>query len=194
MLMTSKATLAEAAAELRPLYQGELDGLCGLYAIINAVRLVVYPARRLRPWELRQLFATGLATLASARRLRPTLSRGIPHRLWSKLCDSIIADAQALTGLELYAEQLFGSDDPVCAVQAVRRIKRQVRAGSPVLLALMDRYDHTSVVVGFSRTRLTLFDSAGHRWVWMRSLSFDAGQPGVPHYVPPSSVVALLAV
>ena len=34
----------DGLSQLTPYAQGELDSLCGLYSIINAIRLVLYPA------------------------------------------------------------------------------------------------------------------------------------------------------
>ena len=53
---------------IAPYRQGELDGLCGVYAIVNALRLVLesHPAGfTRRDWE--QLFHTLLATIDNGR-------------------------------------------------------------------------------------------------------------------------------
>ena len=34
---------------LKPARQGQLDRLCGIYAIINAMELALYPTQRLMP-------------------------------------------------------------------------------------------------------------------------------------------------
>lgn len=44
--MTPRERLARSAADLDPLKQGALDGLCGLYSIINAIALAVHPPPR----------------------------------------------------------------------------------------------------------------------------------------------------
>ena len=54
-------TLLPGSDVIKPLRQGELDCLCGLYSAINAVRLTLYP-RPLMPSEEAKLFTTGLTT------------------------------------------------------------------------------------------------------------------------------------
>ena len=191
--MASWFQLEEAARELAPLRQGELDGLCGLYAVINAVRLVVHPFRPLHRPQLIQLFESGLASLAHSRRLRWSIAHGMTNRTWLRLCDTVVFEAAAITGLELFAVPLFDAAATPSDHDALRTIRRSVRDGWPVLVALLDRYDHTTVIVSHSRTRLVLFDSAGHHWVWARSISFDPAKLGDPHYVPVASVVAVQA-
>ena len=193
MLLSGRYQLEQAAKTLKPFRQGDLDGLCGLYAVVNAVRLVVHPYRVLRRQEARQLFECGLATLSHHRTLRWSITNGITHRVSARLCADVVAEAAKLTGLDLYALPIIGPEVAQERVQTIRLIKRAVRRGSPVLVALMDSYNHASVIAGFSRTRLTLFDSSDHHWVWIRSLSFDWHDVGNPHYVPPDSVVAVEA-
>ena len=193
MLLSGRYQLAEAAKALKPFRQGDLDGLCGLYAVVNAVRLVVHPYRALRRREARQLFECGLATLSHHRSLRWSITNGITHRVSAKLCGDVVAEGARLTGLEIYALPIIGPEVVLERVEAIRLIKRAVRRGSPVLVALMDSYNHASVIAGFSRTRLTLFDSSDHHWVWIRSLSFDGYDVGNPHYVPADSVIAVEA-
>jgi hypothetical protein len=173
--------------------QGDLDGLCGIYAVINAIRLVVHPFRPLRRAELTALFECGLAVLSQRRQLRRSIVAGMNQRTWLRLCDEMVFEAAAITGLELFATPLFEGDKVPTDRDALRIIRHSLRDGWPVLVALMDSYNHTSVIAGFSRTRFTLYDSSGHRWTWIRSISFDPTKLGDPHFIPVGSVVAVLA-
>ena len=191
--MASRSQLEEAAKHLRPLRQGDLDGLCGVYAVVNAIRLVVYPFRPLRRSELTALFECGLAELSQTRRLRRSIVEGMNQRTWLRLCDEMVFEASAITGLELFASRLFDGKEVATDRDVLRIIRRNLRDGWPVLVALMDSYNHTTVIAGYSRTRLTLYDSSGHRWTWIRSISFDPTKLGEPHFIPTGSVVAVLA-
>ena len=53
----AKARGAAGVAAPKPFEQGDLDGLCGVYAVVNAVRLVALPHHRLPAAECRALFA-----------------------------------------------------------------------------------------------------------------------------------------
>lgn len=191
--MASRYQLEEAARLLEPLRQGDLDGLCGIYAVINAIRLVVHPVRPLRRRELKALFDCGLGSLNAKRHLRRSINGGMTNRALLRLCDDVVFEAASITGLEMFATPLFEDGKIPSDRKALQSIRRSLRDGWPVLTGLMDGYDHTSVIAGYSRTQLRLFDSSGKRCVWTRSLSFDPSKLGNPHHVPPLSVVALLA-
>ncbi|MES2496406.1 MAG: hypothetical protein V4618_09840 [Pseudomonadota bacterium] len=44
---------------LKPAQQGRLDRFCGLYAIINAIDLALYPRGQLMPSQRQKLFDAG---------------------------------------------------------------------------------------------------------------------------------------
>jgi hypothetical protein len=154
---------------------------------------VVHPFRPLRRAELIALFECGLAELSRSRRLRQSITAGMNQRTWLRLCNEMVFEAAAITGLELFATPLFEGDKVPTDRDAMRIIRHSLRDGWPVLVALMDSYNHTSVIAGYSRTRLTLYDSSGHHWAWIRSISFDPAKLGDPHFIPTGSVVAVLA-
>jgi hypothetical protein len=189
--MSLRFRLSTAARELRPLQQGDLDALCGLYAIINAIRLALYPRRKLRPREVTRLFDYGLAWLSRTRRLRLITSEGMRAPLWSRLCDAVLAEATAIIGEPVSRRDILLGGSKLSDRDAVRRIKRSLRDGRPVLVALMGSYNHSSVIVSHSAARFTLFDSRRLRWIRIRSISFDPAATGIPHVIPPSTVVAI---
>jgi len=69
----------------KPFEQGDLDGLCGVYAVINAVRLAAHPHHRLRVADCRGLFAALLAELADEGRLRGFVAAGLGPRVLVRL-------------------------------------------------------------------------------------------------------------
>ena len=77
----AKARGTAGVAVPRPFEQGDLDGLCGVYAVVNAVRHAAYPHRRLSAAESRGLFAALLAELADEGRLRGFVAAGLAVRL-----------------------------------------------------------------------------------------------------------------
>ncbi|WP_219729748.1 hypothetical protein [Sphingomonas sp. NBWT7] len=160
---------------------------------MNALRLVIHPFRPLRRTELTALFNRGLTSLSQSRRLQRSLIDGITQRVWQRLCDDMVFEAAVITGLEIFASPVFETANKPTDRDAMRAIRHNLRNGWPVLIALMDSYNHTTVVSSYSRTRINLFDSSEHCWVWVRSISFDPARIGDPHFVPAASVVALLA-
>ena len=181
--MAALSRLARAKRELQPLEQGDLDGLCGLYAVINAVRLVVYPDHILTPGMLGRLFERGLSTLSHKRKLKQTVTHGIDNTLWLLMCRAVIAEAEMLVERRIAICPLIGKDRPWRTREAVGNIKRAIRHDRPVLICLEGRLDHCSVVVGSSATRLYLFDSAGRHWISIGSRSASEHRSNESHFV-----------
>lgn len=59
MVRPAPRHIIPGAEALKPRFQGELDFLCGLYSIINAIRLAAYP-RRLTSEMQADLFTAGV--------------------------------------------------------------------------------------------------------------------------------------
>ena len=188
--MDARERLASAARSLKPLQQGHLDSLCGLYATINAIQLALHPARRLKRSELVQLFDAGLDGLRSVRSTHSALILGMHEPVWRAVSAAVIARANAITGrkLELVRVSLTPDTD---GFALTRHIRHNVSRGRPVLLCVEGRLNHWTVVARFSKTRLTLFDSSHHAWLLVRSIGVGGGDLAKPYTVPPYGVVAL---
>ena len=146
---------------MQPFHQGDLDSLCGLYAAINALRLVLAPVRRVKRPEALNWFRTGLEFLGKTGNLQDIIGDGIGPPEWLELMEMLAVAAGAAAGCR------------VVVVQPLRYIARATRArmhgtiddaivcGQPVLITLSGVHDHYSVVSGFTPFSLRLFDS-GH--------------------------------
>lgn len=188
--MTPRLRLAEAATVLTPLRQGDLDRLCGLYAVINAIQLALYPQHRLTRGQLRVLFDEGIAFLSHARSLKSAASNGMYVAHWSKLCEHLLATASALTAIDLHMLRLPARSRPSTAT-ALRTLTNHLRHGRPVLLALEGRLNHWTVIVRYSETRLSLFDSDGHRWILVKSLGVRGSGHGSTYRIHAKGIIAL---
>ena len=69
-----------ARHRLEPYRQGALDGLCGLYGIINALRLAVPDNAPLSKAQSKELFAAGVVYLDSKREFREAAVGGMTTR------------------------------------------------------------------------------------------------------------------
>ena len=155
--------LADAAKLLKPYEQGSLDGLCGIYSVVNAVQLVIYPERLTRGAAL-TLIETGFVELQRMRKLHTTLVSGIYLPAWRKAAAAMIHRANVLLDTHLLLEPVVLKRGST-ADRAVRHIRHALWHGRPVLVQLDGALNHWTVVARYSPTRLSLFDSAGHRWV-----------------------------
>ena len=64
-----------------PFLQGQLDGLCGLYAAVNAIVLLFSRCAPLTHGECYELFQLGLGSIAPAGELAATVAEGVDLRL-----------------------------------------------------------------------------------------------------------------
>lgn len=164
--------LSQAARELRPLRQGELDGLCGLYAIINAIRLSVHP-HRLRKAEVRSLFESGLKVLTKTRRLRYIIAGGMDDPVWERMVEAVLNCAAVDLGHSLRLDDLLRRPKVRSTVAAHKGIRRALHAGLPTIITLNRSYDHWTVLCAYTKSRYQLFDSWGYRWVRTANVVLD---------------------
>ena len=184
--------LVRAQRELRALEQGHLDGLCGLYAIINAVRVAVYPELTLSNRASKRLFERGLILLERKKKVRHTIVNGIDHALWLVMCHAVVAEAEKLTGYRLVVRHLFNHERSWHTRDVIRGIVSSVRQNQPVIICLEGRLDHWSVVTQCTPTRFNLFDSAGYRWIFIASLTASDKRPGKAHLVKRDGIFVLI--
>lgn len=151
-----------------PLHQGELDGLCGIYAIINAIR-----------------------------RLCPEISRDTCDHLFTLQLDALSGDPTspinavangigqtALRGLiELSCEEIFRRlrISLHCRSMRLKRnaslhaiwheMEQQTATGGVIILGLSGRYDHWTVAYRTTPRRLYLVDSSMMQFLNRKSCS-----------------------
>lgn len=147
--------------ELQPYRQGELDALCGVYAVVNLVRLVAAPYQRLTRSASWELFGELMAELGERGRLPAAVTEGCGTGPMVHMVGRARRWLGDRYGLELRVERPF-----------VGRTKRQ-QAGDqllpmlarhmeePARAVLLGLVEHWTVVRAVSDRRLRLFDSAG---------------------------------
>lgn len=152
-----------ASRGLRPIQQGELDGLCGIYSLINAIRLVKFEAGNLRPNESETLFSFAVHRLADTGDLRERICIGVPWGILKQVGQRM-AKVASEESVELRVA-------PVKRGQADRiaLIKHHLLSGSPVI-ASVHRDQHYTVITGWTPTRAIIFDSSGSHWVPLESI------------------------
>ena len=146
----------EGLLQLAPYAQGELDSLCGLYSIINAIRLVRYPVAPVSSAKSRSLFTAGIEFLRDTGSLDPALVNGINIRRW-KLLAALLAE-HASTPKWSIAVETTKHRMPARAI--MRYIDDSVAMGLPMLLHLGRRHQHYTVISGVTQHSILLFDSS----------------------------------
>ncbi len=156
--------LLPASLGLKPLQQGHMSSLCGLYSAINAVRLAIQP-HRLNKTQLHVMYVRGIDGLSSRRKLKTVLGHGMNEDLWFALIGELIDYANETLNLSLKPVKTLTGDAAQNRRSAIVRVKQDVRLERPVLVCLLGALNHYSVICGYAGERLILFDSSGFRWV-----------------------------
>ncbi len=179
-----------SAKQLKPLAQGNLSRLCGLYSFINSIRLALYPLE-LRKDELQELYFEGMRHLSRGRHLKRVLGVGMEEDLWLSLGAALVCYVNGAHSSALKLTPAIGGGARRDRERALRGIRKMVAGGSPVLASFGGALDHYTTICGYTPSRFVLFDSSGLRWV-------EAKQVGVGerscrrHWIAAHSTVAII--
>jgi len=168
-----------------------LDGLCGLYAIINALRLLLANVRPLTPSVSEDLFTHGVRMLEENGRLASSLYSGVRVLMCQRLALELAAEAGRMTGYEVLAWRPFQRCRELPRTELMEFLETMIDQGSPVLVHLGGDYGHHTVVSGYTRTRLNLFDSVGHKWIRRGSCDVESDSSTARHQIYMRSLTAL---
>jgi hypothetical protein len=166
---------------MRPVIQGDCDGICGLYCIINAIRLVMAPHRQIRHEDDRALFTAVVRFLARNGMLLEAVDFCVSERVWPQLAKHIVARAQLLVGGPIFLEQLMLAKD-ASVHETLRYIEAMIISCKAPCVFLRGRYRHYSVISGFTPASLKLFDSYGYHWLRRRYCG-TTGSPTALHRI-----------
>jgi hypothetical protein len=143
---------------VRPQRQGDLDGLCGLYAVVNAIELTgVIGPKSLFHQRLFKRLIEGL----SEGELRRAMTKGLTHGQMLFIADRAFRSLHRRYGVRLLIEPLddiWSPDDLTGYLATVANLSQHVRTAVIVNL-IMPSVNHWTVVYGCDRDHLRLRDS-----------------------------------
>lgn len=177
---------------IEPVTQGAYDGLCGLYCIINAIRLVLAPRRQLKHEQVRALFTAGVRFLDRQGSLPDAVHSCIGKRIWPRLGEHLVARAQPMADRPILLQRPRLSKDAHVG-DTLRRIERMIDSGKAPCVFLRGRYRHYSVISGYTPLSLKLFDSFGYHRVLRRSCGTTRAPPPL-HRLHVNSLISLTAM
>lgn len=145
--------------------QGEFDGLCGLYAVINALTLLPGVDNLLTYSQCETLFKLGVSFLEERNILGLGVRWGVGPPSWRDLVDHVIAAARQQCSRPISVLRHFVHAPSVTLGGFIDAAEFAVRNKQPVLIQLRGQHSHYTVISGFTPTRLLLHDSFGHAWL-----------------------------
>ena len=153
------------ACSAGPHQQGQLDGLCGVYAAVNAAALLAARGRPVARRRCVKLFGHGVAVVAAAGQLEQVLLHGMRPELWRQVVDSVVAQAADLLGLRIAVDRHFASC-PHAGFGHVRSVIEAALDRQALVLALLGgRHNHYTVITAHTPRRFLLYDSDGLHWL-----------------------------
>lgn len=169
---------------VKPLRQGDLSNLCGLYSVLNAVQLACWRTP-LTHDQLRELLTFGVRYLIKRRLLARVMACGMDPDDWVELASVLVDHSNQVLAASLALEPVplrsSASGSPVLG-RTVSFLKSTLSKGHPVLCGFGGALSHYTVLAGYSEHRLTLFDSSGFRWIEQRSIG-SSERAGKRHWL-----------
>jgi hypothetical protein len=162
--------------QLKPLQQGNLSSMCGLYSVLNCIQLALYPERLSKP-ELQCIYRHAIEHLSRRRQLKRVLGTGIEHELWTDLRDQLITSANDAYHTALKATATLTGKGTSDRRRAIAQIQKALRSGTPVMASFGGTLDHYSVFCGYTDQRLMLFDSSGLCWIGADNVGLGEHSP-----------------
>lgn len=149
---------------MRAQKQGDLDGLCGLYAIVNAIELtgVVGPKSVFH----RRLFKRMLEGLPE-RELHRAMTHGLSHHQLIKVGSHAFKSLRRRYGVGFQIEGAvaeWSPDDFAGYLAYLDRLSKQPRT-AVIINVVMPRVDHWSVLKGIGLASIELRDSGRLRFL-----------------------------
>lgn len=174
-----------ARHQLEPYRQGGLDGLCGLYGVINALRLAVADNAPLSKVQSKALFAAGVEFLHRKDELHHAAVTGLKtsRRLaLARHLAKLVSANHCPVVVERPDYAAWASTDDV-----FRWIEQSLSDGKPVMAALMGGLNHFTVISGSDAAKLYFFDSDGLHFVHKRNCGLNTGY----HRIPPKGLMRI---
>jgi hypothetical protein len=175
---------------LTPFKQGDLDSLCGLYSILNAVRLL---CPELDLHESRTLFNVLGETLTKERiTAHETVSLGLEIPTLRAMIGAARRYVSEVLGVQLTSEPLQVNRHAPTIDHVWTTLVTRLRGGHVAILGLSGRHDHWTVARRGTRKTLRLFDSDDMKVLLRSKCSILSDR--FPHQIDPEEITLLRRV
>jgi len=157
--------------ELTPFRQGELDSLCGLYSIVNGIRLALAP-RELPKAQSRTLFKSGMQRLEDEE-CGDIVRVGLDAKSWHRVARHMFDHLGEKGIVDLKCGKAAFRRLPEDLDTAVEMIESAVSRGTPVAIELKRAWNHYTVVESVDADGWGLFDSYRYKRIKRKSLGVE---------------------
>jgi hypothetical protein len=181
--------MLKGVALCNPYAQGGLDGLCGLYAAINAIGLVAAPIRPLNTARTATLFECGAEWLHARGTLLAAVTDGIDEDEHYAMTQRVAQEAEQMIGTPVSVTRPISPNESFHRPRLLAAIDTGLEQGAATILSLEVTYSHYTVVAGRTDTRYYMHDSDEMKWIERKSLGVLAEGSAKRHQVSRNGIV-----
>ncbi|MBA7570973.1 hypothetical protein ES708_12729 [subsurface metagenome] len=174
---------------LLPFEQGELDGLCGIYSVVNAVKLI---AGRLSEYEATVLFEKILAYIETKHSIGAIMTEGIGTRDMIGIVKHVLRNDYGIGYRRPFLRSKNRSFE-----NYLEEISIFLHEGSPraVIVSLDHKeWEHWTVIRSISPQLIHLFDSSDMKRLNKERCTIQAPTSDRPYMLNPSDTFFLTKV
>ena len=152
---------------LLPYRQGHLDGLCGIYAIINAIRVVLGdPSRHISTEAWQELYAVLMLAVDETVGAATAAGCGIETKPLLHLLSVAARHMADEHEIELTVTRLLKRRERPPLRKVLPRLARiSEEPNTAILVSFLGHLDHWTVLRRVSKTSIAFFDSSGFKRV-----------------------------
>lgn len=172
-----------------PIHQGALDGLCGLYAIINACNNIDI---HLKESERQELFKLGICYLDEKKILKKTLLNGMVKTHVMGIIDAINPYFREKHRKTLMCERVAYDAKNITGVWNILSQSMELNKAAAIV-GLSGMHDHWTCVVNVTDATLQLCDSDGLKQIYKRHATCGETNGSLKHVLSPREVFVLRA-
>jgi len=171
---------------LKPYEQGALSSLCGIYSIVNAMRII----RSLNNDESKAVFEEIVYYLENSKSFAVSLISGISVTVIGSIFKDVIQD-------RMNRSIPFQKQPDVRIGQFWTEMKKFIDEGRAeeekrvILLSLGGQHDHWTIAHRITKKRVILFDSIGLRYLDRRNCTTREAPSGRRHLIHPTQTYFL---
>jgi len=160
---------------MKPLRQGHLDCLCGLYSIINAIKTAHPNSRYFSKEDELALYRQLVEHLENKGILGAALTEGLSSHDLSRLLNQTRSWLSQEHGLLLERRKPFHSQPSISFKQLIDALtKHTAQSNAAVIINIENRhFNHWTVVQYVTSKRLVVMDSDGHHWFRLSNCSTE---------------------
>ena len=174
LYLLASGKLNSESAMVKPYRQGDLDCLCGLYAVINSIRFSLSQYHPLRKQDCRAIYYELIDHLEGTEYLTEALTSGLVTPEISRLLRVAEGWLLETKGITVRHRKPFHRYPRIPYSKLIGKLSSHLaNPGTAVLALALGRVDHWTVAHSINRKSLRLFDSGGMHRFGLHSIHSD---------------------